>query len=288
MINILVSTDDNYVMPTCVLLESIFDNQNEEIGVYLLWSNLSSTSIETINKIANGKRKNIHFIKIDDGIFAELKTKDYISKETYFRLMASKYLPKDMERILWLDSDMIIRGDISKLYNMNFDGNAVIACPHGNAMKATIDVNCKNIGIKYREQYFNAGMMLCNLCKWKQMDIEQKIREISSKKLKMEFPGQDLTNLVFNGSVKCVDFIKYNCMIHSLDCENLLNKAKAEALIVHFVGRAKPWMFNDLYFADEFRKYYSKTPYGDIVLKTTSYFQIKKMFDKVHKKMGNM
>ena len=279
MINILLSTNDNYMMPTMVLMESVLDTQTAPVSFYLLWSDLKECSRAALREFAEGRGSTITFLKIDGDAFADLPTKDYISRETYFRLLAADLLPKELDRILWLDSDMIVRGNLDGLYDMDFEGAAVIACPHGQAMREVMDINCRNIRIEHREQYFNAGMMLCNLARWRTMDIKGRITRILGEDLPMEFPGQDLTNLVFNGSVKCKDYIRYNCMIHSIADKDTYDRAKEEAVIVHFVGRAKPWVFYDLYFADEFDVYYGRTRYGEKALNRKSYFFMKKLYE---------
>lgn len=284
MINILLSTNDNYMMPTTVLLESVFDTQTTPVSVYLLWSDLKEQSRTALREFVEDRGGSITFLETGSDAFADLPTKDYISRETYFRLLAADLLPKELDRILWLDSDMIVRGNLDGLYDMDFEGAAVIACPHGEVMREVIDINCRNIRIEHREQYFNAGMMLCNLAVWRTMDIIERISRILGEDLPMEFPGQDLTNLVFNGSVKCEDFIRYNCMIHSIADRATYDRAKEEAVIVHFVGRAKPWMFYDLYFADEFDVYYGRTPYGEKALNRRSYFFMKKLFEMKERK----
>jgi len=285
MMNILLSTNDSYMMPTTVLMESILDTQTTPVVFYMMWSDLSEDSRNALQTLVDSRNSSIFFIRIDEDAFAGLPTREYISRETYFRLLASKYLPKDMERILWLDGDMIVRRELNSLYYMEFEDNAVIACPHGDVMRSIMDVNCKNIRIEHREQYFNAGMMLCNLNRWREMNIEDKIVSILDRKLKMSFPGQDLTNLIFNGFVKCEDYIKYNCMIHSIADNETLARAKEEAVIVHYAGRAKPWIFSDIYFADEFDAFYEKTSYHETKLKRMPYFLMKKYYEMREKEV---
>ena len=112
MINILLSTNDNYMMPTMVLMESVLDTQTAPVSFYLLWSDLKECSRAALREFAEGRGSTITFLKIDGDAFADLPTKDYISRETYFRLLAADLLPKELDRNLWLDSDMIVRGHL--------------------------------------------------------------------------------------------------------------------------------------------------------------------------------
>lgn len=279
--NILLSTNDNYVMPTIVLIESLFKTQTATLYFYILFSDLQNDNVIFMENYVKEHDGNISFIHIDDSLFVHLPTKDYISKETYFRLLAASYLPKEIERVLWLDSDMLVRNDISNLYDMDFSDKAVIACPHGLAMKNEIDIVCKNINLRVRDEYFNAGMMLCNLNKWRQMNIITRINDILRLRITMTFPGQDLTNLVFNGDVKTIDYRIYNCMIHSLDTKELLDYTVKNAKIIHYVGRAKPWNFKDIPFQKEWEETYYQTPYGNQSLKLRSYTEWKKLYERI-------
>ena len=221
------------------------------------------------------------WVPVGEKEFKGLPTKSYISRETYFRLLAADYLPESLDRILWLDADMVIDGDLSAFYHTDLTGYSVAACPHGAVMKGTMLENCERIGIEYPEQYFNAGVMLCNLQMWREMGILDRIQQILSVPRQMKFPGQDLTNLLFNGTVKTEDWRIYNCMTHSVLPEELPQLQKM-AKIIHYAGTAKPWRFNDLPFADTWMKYYKRTAYGSRPLTRTSYFRMKAMYQKLH------
>ena len=118
--NILVSCNDHYGMPLMVMLTSLLStnpcNAEKEHMVYMLEANLSDSMNERIADCVRRFHAGYERLHLPDDPFISAKTKPYISKETYYRLLAAEYLPKDIERILWLDGDIIVRKDIGLFY----------------------------------------------------------------------------------------------------------------------------------------------------------------------------
>ncbi len=278
-LNILISSNDNYVMPLTVLLQSLFETQKQPMVFYFLCAELSYENRNFLNDYIRDNNSRLVFVSVPDNAFKALPTKKYISRETYFRLLSAELLPAAVSRALWLDADMVVRGDISDFYHLDLQKNAVAACPHGAVMKPTIYENCRNIGITFPDQYFNAGVMLCDLDCWREMDIPARIRDILSVPHEMMFPGQDLTNLIFNGHVLTEDWRVYNCMTHSILPEDMPELTQI-ARIIHFAGFAKPWNFTDLPFSDLWKGFFDRSPFRNTPLKRTSYRLMKKMYEK--------
>ena len=277
--NILISTNDSYVMPLTVLLESIFENNAGPLTFYFMWSELSEQHHAFFADYVSAHGAELVYVPVGKTEFRDLPTKKYISRETYFRLLAADCLPRNVDRILWLDADMVVNGDIWDLYRTDFQGCSVVACPHGAVMRPTMYENCRELGIRHPEQYFNAGVMLCDLARWRQMDIPKRIADILAEPRKMMFPGQDLTNLIFNGTVRTADWRVYNCMTHSVLPEELPALAST-ARIIHFAGTAKPRNLTDIPFEEIWKGYYDRSPFASVPLKRTSYTRMKRFYEK--------
>lgn len=281
--NILVSANSTYVMPLAVMLTSLFKNNSAQIDVYLLWSELSAADLELLERLVLSHGSRLIPIEINQEVFQGAPTLKYISRETYFRLLAADYLPSAIGRVLWLDADIIVNGDIMPFYNMDFDRNFVVACSYGDPMRETIHKNCQSLGFPDDKTYFNAGVMLCNLEAWRTLDIHAMIANHLSEGRKLQFPGQDLTNLLFHGHVKIVDYKYYNSMIHCICDKEDLRFAHENAVIIHFPGEAKPWRFHDLPFSDVWAQYHEHCPFGGQPLRRTSYFKLKAAFNRMQR-----
>ena len=122
MKNILVTIDDNYLDPLLVMLYSLFiSDVEEEYSVYLLYNNIADNNIEIIRRQVEGKGNKFYPIKIDSSKLKEAPTTNRYPLEMYYRLLAVEFLPDNLDRILYLDPDMIIRGNLNELYNMDMN-----------------------------------------------------------------------------------------------------------------------------------------------------------------------
>ena len=284
--NILVSCNDHYGMPLMVMLTSLFSTNpcgaEKEHTVYMLEANLSDSMNERIAACVRHFHAGYERLHLPDDPFASAKTKPYISKETYYRLLAAEYLPPEMERILWLDGDIIVRKNIGKFYHSPFEENMAIACGYGPAMRDLINENACSLGLRHPESYCNAGVMLLNLPECRKKITKEKINRLaeSGKTERYLFPGQDVVNLLFDGKFKVEEYMKYNCMIHCITNQDDLAEAKINAAVVHFSGEAKPWKFNDIHFADEWLVWYKTCFGGTADIKRMSYFRLKALYDR--------
>ena len=150
-INILICSDKNYIMPTAVLLKSlslnnrtILNNSDEDltavksntsiytidnlnINVYILNSDLDDSDISNLKHIVNERNLNIISLKVNEDDFKDLPVSGHISKSAYYRILASELLPETVDRVLYLDCDIIINGSIKELYFEDFEDNYLIA-----------------------------------------------------------------------------------------------------------------------------------------------------------------
>lgn len=280
--NILVSCNDNYLMPLEVMLKSFFDSNPSPVPhqIYMLRSSLSKEADDRLGDLVDSLGGVYHSIPVDSSDFDGAATKSYISKETYFRLMAAEYIPEEVDRILWLDADILVRKSLKDLFDVDLDGKWAAACSYGPSMISLIRRNAESLGLSHPGEYFNAGVMLYDLGACRKADIKSAQNDFFTKNKgkNLMFPGQDLVNAIFDGHVKIVDYRLWNSMTHCIARKDDLVYAKENAAIVHFPGRAKPWKFNDIHFADEWDDVY-KSLYGkDFPDERLSYFSLKALF----------
>lgn len=277
--NVLVSTNDAYVMPLAVLLQSLFETNPGHHVVYLLCNDLSADNRSLLSGMAEAAGSELVAVEVAEDAFRGLPTKNYISRETYYRLLAAELLPADVSRVLWLDADMVVCGPLDELYERDMGSKAVVACPHGSLMRPQIAAGVAALGMEHPEAYFNAGMMLCNLDAWRALDVPGRIRAALSQPRELQFPGQDLTNLVFDGQVITEDWRRWDCMTHSILPEDV-PELREVARIVHFVGRAKPWKFTDIPLGDVWMDFYQRSPFGTRPLRRTSLAMLRKLYER--------
>lgn len=251
--NILVTINKEYVKQVNVLLNSIQDsNQNESFDVYIIHKNLEQKDIEEIQGELNPERITIHSIRISKSEIDKFPVyeKRY-PVEIYFRLFASKYLPTELDRVLYLDADTIVINELKELYETEFEGNYFIATTH--IRKLLHKFNEIRLDIKEDEPYINTGVLLINLEELRKRDVEREVTEYIDKNKKiLMLPDQDIISSIYGNKIKLIDGLRYNLGDRTLNAYNLSNPNKKidlnwiqnNVVIIHYYGRNKPWQKN--------------------------------------------
>ena len=246
--NILLSFNSNYYMPALVLLKSLLVNNQwcRQIRVYVLYADLKPEEIQRFSQVTeeSGIAEAI-FLPVGPDKFkdAPLHLK-WISRETYYRLLAQEMLPADVERVLYLDVDMIVMGSLEEFYNQDFDGKLLVACnrhgPGGVDPKLLEQLTLPRDTI-----YFNAGTLLYDLA-GQRREIDPNILYeypvLFSKQLR--YGDQDVLNAVFYGLTKFADWRVYNCFDHGITRQRQEERIRRSCKIFHFNGNGKPWTPN--------------------------------------------
>lgn len=252
VINILCTPDDNYVPYCGIMLTSLFENNKEEnIVVYILCEKLSDKNIADLESLAIAYNKEIRFIYLTKELFnnCPIREGDHVSIAAYYRIIAPNLLPKEIDKILYLDCDIIINDNITNLYNTDIAGYS---------FGAIIDEGYYNPEIYRRLEYsnefyyINSGVILFNLDYWRKYSLsEECLSYISENNEKVIFHDQDTLNAVLHETIKLLP-ITYNFQTgfmlthYSLgeDMKKEIEKAVYTPKIIHYTGYGKPWHFH--------------------------------------------
>lgn len=243
--NILLSFNSNYFLPALVLLRSLLMNNRwcENITVYVLYLELTEEEIRRFSDAArefgNGQAV---FVRVPEDAFADAPLHlKWISRETYYRLLAQELLPESVERILYLDVDMIVCGSLEEFYWQDFEGNLLVACCSYRAFTPVPEV-LRQLTLPDDCIYFNAGVLLYDL-KGQRREIDPEIyREypvLFYKQLK--YGDQDVLNAVFYGMTKLADHRIYNMFDFEIKRARDVERVRKKTVIFHFNGKGKPW-----------------------------------------------
>ena len=266
--NILVAINRQYISKLEVLLESLFTNNSVETNVYLLHSELDDTDVMRLQDFCKKKtddlniHKKLNAILVEGSIFCDVKIDiPGLSIETYYRLLAAEILPPDIDRILYLDADIIVDGSLEEFYNIDFCGNAAAVCAD---TIANFKENIRSrIGLSKEGTYFNAGVILMNMSAWRKVVTRQKVIEILQSGKSFPFHDQDILNILLDKKLVYVNAFVYNFEVvlardYSEYYKNIVLPLKQKPIIYHYAGdhKAKPW--NIGYNCADFNKYYWK------------------------------
>lgn len=245
-INILVTLDENYIPQLNVMLCSlIHSNPANEFDVYLMHNSIRKKTLARTKKILGGRGR---LIPIDASTINtdNAPTTSRYPKEIYYRIFAAQYLPGDMERILYLDPDIIVNGDINEMYNTPMRDCFFAAASHVSGLLKKVNDFRLNSGES--NPYINSGVLLMNL---KQLRAEQQYDEvfefIEQHKKTLILPDQDIISGLYGNKIISLDPDYYNMterlyIQHLFDSENFsLDWVRSNSVIIHYCGRNKPW-----------------------------------------------
>ncbi|MFZ7129918.1 glycosyltransferase family 8 protein [Avibacterium avium] len=241
--NILLQSDNNYATHLLCLIKQI---KNDDVNFYIFDLGISDKIKSKISSLSTDKI-NIQYIPINKQKFEMLpKTIDYISIATYARLKACEYLPKNIDKILYLDIDVIVSGSLKPLWDTDIEEYSIGACID-SYIEFKKPQYKRSISLEDEQFYFNAGVLLINLKKWRTLNVFNKAIEIAEKyKGTLYYQDQDILNIIFKNQVKYLD-CRFNFMPTLVDrikkkaVLNPLEKTTMPILISHFCGETKPW-----------------------------------------------
>lgn len=262
--------DDGYISQCGVTITSVcVNNMDEEIHFHILTNNLSFSNREILKDLVHKWRKNIEFYDVDDQVLKKCPVRrgDHVSLATYFRILMSDILPKELDRVLYLDCDLIVCKSIRSLWNTDISSNSVGAVYDGG----TDDMRTYN-RLKYdiRYGYFNAGVLLVNLSYWREHYISDKLLDfISQYPERLLYWDQDALNSILIQSAKILP-VEYNMLDAFYTKDLSLREVYLSAIdrqlklpvILHFSSPDKPWFKGcDHPLKFLFFKYLDKTPW---------------------------
>lgn len=241
--NILVAFDKKYMPHTKVMLTSLRASMpDEKIDVYYLYNEISPKILTKITKDLK-RKNNINFypIKIEKTPFDGVKIGMHFTIEIMYRLMAVALLPQSVDRVLWLDGDIIVNHSIAEFYNVDFKEATIVACKG----RGLIENHNRRLDLPKEHIYFNSGVLLMNLQKMREnKDLDRFINIMNTYGDRLTFVDQDILNIAYTGKdVIYFDSAIYNCQIGR---DFKLNKDQyhnfiEKCCIMHFAAAAKPW-----------------------------------------------
>ena len=267
VIPLFFAVDDNYVKFLSVTLESIFENCSKDYSydVVVLNTGLKQESKNILNKYLSDD-VNIEFFDVRyklQKISQDLSIRDYYTKATYYRLFIADLFPQ-YDKALYLDCDIVVLGDVAKLYNTDLENNLVAAIPDGavQLVDEFIDYVELGLGIK-KDKYFNAGVLLINLKEFRNTALEERFVQLLKQYTFEIAQDQDYLNILCKDKVTYVD--------DSWNVMPLGNYVKPVNLI-HYNLSFKPWKYDNIQYEDYFWEYAKKANvYEDIMLLKNSF-----------------
>ena len=248
IMNILVTLNSDYIRPLKVMLKSLFmTNPDERFSIYLMHSSIPDGELDDLNGFVAGHGSQLHVIFTDGAYFQHAPVLLHYTKEMYYRLMAFRFLPQELERILYLDPDTLIINPVKTLYETDIrDYLYAAACHNRISIREINKIRFNSFNLK---AYYNSGVLLMNLERQRRMIDESAIFQfVEDNQSKLIMPDQDILNALYSRQIKELDEKLYNYDARhyryyfiktsgQCDMDFVLN----HTVILHFCGKKKPW-----------------------------------------------
>jgi len=266
--NILVTLNSNYLNVLIVMLKSLaYNNRRKKFEVYVMNSSLT---LDDINYLKNNVFKNINIIdlKVSNEELSDAPVTKRYPKEMYYRILASYYLPKKVDKILYLDPDLVVINSIDKLYNMKLDNYYFAAATHIWGLLQTF--NRIRLNMRRDSIYINSGVMLINV---KLLRREQNRNDvynfINKNRGKLMLPDQDVISGLYANKIFPLDSYVYNLTEKLIVSKRLLPNIsddwiRENTVIIHYCGKNKPWNKKYKGRLDKFYNFYDKMNIKDV------------------------
>ena len=273
---VLCAADENYVKPLAVMLHSAAINlrQGNHLNVVLMDGGISESSWSGLKETLHGLPITIHVLRPDRNEVSDLGTSHHITHTAYFRLLAARLLPDWIDKVIYLDSDVLVKDDLMELWDMELEGNYClaaidIACPFVDAYTAQkVDKsikpavphfaaispirNWRELSLNGSAHYFNSGVMVLNLARWRRESIEQKLLAcLRDNQQYVWCWDQYALNVVFAGQWKELPS-RWNQGFHVFEypdetfspiSQSDFVDMRDNPALIHFTTEFKPWDF---------------------------------------------
>lgn len=249
--DILVTVDRNYLRPLAVMLKSLaIHHRRTPVRVFVLHRTLLPRDFDALRRAVGEPGLELVEVKAGESPLSNAPTTDRYPLEMYDRILAARYLPGDLERVLYLDPDLVVNGPLDELWALDLEGNWFGAASH--VAKGLELLNAVRLQSQTPGPYINSGVLLMNLPLLRGGQQLQSVLDYVEEHRRVLFlPDQDVISALYGDKILRLNPYRYNMTERlfttaqfSPRFELTLDWVRAHSRIIHYCGRNKPWKEN--------------------------------------------
>ncbi|WP_037287215.1 glycosyltransferase [Saccharibacillus sacchari] len=263
--NIVFAADNHYIQHLSVTLTSLLENatHKDKITINIIGKDIEIKNKLFLDQLVQGYGSRIVYKEINPNLLKEAVINGHITEATYYRILIPNLFEADVKKVLYLDCDLVITADIWELWDTELDGHAL------GAVRIYEYVNDGRV--PENATYFNAGVLLINLDKWRSEDLTRKVLEyIKAYPDRLLSWDQDALNgVLYEEWVELPFHWNFRSQLFELNSEQfpfvekrIFEESQSNPSIVHFTTNSKPWHYmNEHPYKNEYFKYLDNSGY---------------------------
>jgi lipopolysaccharide biosynthesis glycosyltransferase len=232
MRDVCITIDSSYIQHAVVMLESLFEQSDTVYSIHIIINN-SPKKFWTLKQFISYRGSISYFYQIDTDKLSYALISKHISLATYYRLLLAEILPDTLEKILFLDCDLLVLKDVDYLFNIDISEFDIAA------IEEEISIDDKlRIGLNAHDIYINAGVMMVNLFNWRQSNLTNSfLIYLKNNHSNLLYWDQD----IINGVIRKIKTIDKSWNVTELNYYKYFSRSVENINIIHFSGKCKPW-----------------------------------------------
>lgn len=260
---VVLASDDNYAMPLAVTAVSILKNlgNNKHLKLFILDGGITKKNKDKILDSLDLNKCSVTWFDTS-GQFKKINIPESLTESTFHRLLIPILLPANINKVIYLDSDLLVLSDLSNLWDYSIENHHILAVRDFYCQKVSDIIgeslavhDYKELKIPAQHKYFNAGVLVINLEKWREENTaDQVIDYVINAKHKLAAADQEGLNAIlwdkwgeiepkWNYQAKFTLESKDYIPLEELFEEGLYQEAKVNPYVKHFVAEHKPWKY---------------------------------------------
>lgn len=244
-ITLITGADDRYAMPLAVTLFSVVDHLSlgAQIEIHVIDGGVTDASKQRVERVLQrpGVTVTVHWVRPAEGSLSGLPSLGHLGQSTYLRLAAPNLV--SAPKAVYLDSDVVVEGDLQALWNTSLNGRPVAAVPDAGCATVRDGVpRWQGQGLDPERPYYNAGVLLLDLDQWRARELgAQVLLNLRAHGAAYRFADQDGLNAVLQGEWRPLAPV-WNVQVARLRDPSLLSGAQ----VLHYTGAKKPWLLQSV------------------------------------------
>lgn len=255
-ISVVLAADDNYAQHAAVAMASVLANTAvpEQVAFWLIDDGISSRNKDKVRQTVARWHSRVSFLTIKNKELEQGFVSGPISRTAYFRLDIPDIVPADVERVIYLDCDLLVLDDIRLLWQTDLAGNPLGAAEDPGILTSAGKKRNKTEAFGWREEdsYFNSGVLVIDVAQWRVRDYAKQLRALLAKN-RYRHHDQDALNELFEGHWTPIP-LRWNVIppvfhlgwgvLKDTRARRQTLEALRDAAIVHYAGGYKPWEYD--------------------------------------------